>query len=81
MSIASKPSSLLNLKAGLAVVYLAFASSCPAPAQTSDAALNALVKKGILTAEEAKAALAEQEEQAKAAKPTDQNIRVFWKTA
>lgn len=47
--------------------------------QTSDPALNALIKKGILTEQEAKAALAEQQEQAKKAKPSDSDVRVFWK--
>jgi phosphate-selective porin OprO/OprP len=47
--------------------------------QTSDPALNALIKKGILTEQEAKAALAEQEEQARKAKPPESDVRVFWK--
>ena len=46
-------------------------------AQTSDPALNALVKKGILTEKEAKEALAETQAQAKS-KPTGE-IRTSWK--
>jgi len=48
--------------------------------QTPDPALNALIKKGILTEQEAKAALAEQEAKAKAAgKSTGNNVQVSWK--
>src|SRR6185503_18579619 len=46
-------------------------------AQTSDPALNALVKKGILTEKEAKDALAEAQAQAKS-KPSG-DVRVSWK--
>lgn len=48
-----------------------------ARAQTSDPALNALVKKGILTEKEAKDALAEAQAQAKS-KPSG-DVRVTWK--
>jgi phosphate-selective porin OprO and OprP len=48
-----------------------------ADAQTSDPALNALVKKGILTEKEAKDALAEAQTQAKT-KPSG-DVRVSWK--
>ncbi len=63
----------------LVAVVLASHCACRALAQTSDPTLNALIKKGLLTEQEAKAALAEREEQAKKATLTDKNIRVFWK--
>ena len=53
--------------------------SFEANAQTSDPALNALVKKGLLTEQEAKAAATEREAQAAKAKPADHDVRFFWK--
>jgi phosphate-selective porin OprO and OprP len=50
-----------------------------ARAQTSDPALNALVKKGLLTEQEAKAAAAEREVQASKPKLADKDVRFFWK--
>jgi phosphate-selective porin OprO and OprP len=50
-----------------------------AHAQTSDAALNALIKKSILTEQEAKDALAAKAEPAAKAKSTDKDLRFFWK--
>jgi phosphate-selective porin OprO/OprP len=70
-----------HLKLKFATLTVAAAAICTvdAHAQTSDPTLNALVKKGILTEAEAKAALTERAEQAKTPKANDKDVRFFWK--
>jgi len=65
----------IHLKQTLVTVGALTSVAClTAQAQTSDPTLNALVKKGVLTEAEAKAALAEKEKGKK-----DSDVRVFWK--
>jgi phosphate-selective porin OprO/OprP len=79
--------SMPTLVPGLAVGALALALTGfvhPTLAQTTDPAMNALIKKGILTEAEAKAALAEAAKApaatpAPAAKATGKEVGFFWK--